>query len=81
MNYIYGTWSVLCALNAVKFDLRSEPVQKAVAWLKKIQNSDGGWGEGGESYELDYAGYRPAPSTLVADGMGFAWPDGRRHSG
>ncbi|QBR72877.1 squalene--hopene cyclase [Beijerinckiaceae bacterium] len=63
MNYIYGTWSVLCALNAVKFDLRSEPVQKAVAWLKKIQNEDGGWGEGGESYAMDYAGYRPAPST------------------
>ncbi len=63
MNYIYGTWSVLCALNAVEFDRRSESVQKAVTWLKRIQNPDGGWGEGGESYALDYKGYRPATST------------------
>ena len=47
MNYIYGTWSVLCALNAVQRDPRSAEVQKAVAWLKTIQNKDGGWGEGG----------------------------------
>jgi squalene-hopene/tetraprenyl-beta-curcumene cyclase len=63
MNYIYGTWSVLCALNAVRRDPRSAEVQKAVAWLKTIQNKDGGWGEGGESYALEYAGYSPAPST------------------
>jgi squalene-hopene/tetraprenyl-beta-curcumene cyclase len=63
MNYIYGTWSVLCALNAVKHDMQSGEVQKAVRWLKDIQNPDGGWGEGGESYALDYAGYTPAPST------------------
>ena len=47
MNYIYGTWSVLCALNAVQRDPRSAEMQKAVAWLKTIQNKDGGWGEGG----------------------------------
>ena len=63
MNYIYGTWSVLCAFNAVKRDPRNAEVQQAVAWLKSIQNTDGGWGEGGESYAMDYAGYRPAPST------------------
>ncbi len=63
MNYIYGTWSVLCALNAMQRDPRSAEVQKAVAWLKTIQNKDGGWGEGGESYALDYSVYCPAPST------------------
>jgi squalene-hopene/tetraprenyl-beta-curcumene cyclase len=63
MNYVYGTWSVLCALNSVRHDPQSAEVQKAVAWLKGIQNKDGGWGEGGESYARDYAGYRPAPST------------------
>jgi len=63
MNYIYGTWSVLCAFNVLERDPQSTDVQKAVAWLKAIQNDDGGWGEGGESYSLDYAGYRPAPST------------------
>ncbi|MGB6326760.1 MAG: squalene--hopene cyclase [Methylocella sp.] len=63
MNYIYGTWSALCALNAIKRDPRSAEVQQAVAWLKSIQNTDGGWGEGGESYAMDYVGYRPAPAT------------------
>ncbi|MGC2223918.1 MAG: squalene--hopene cyclase, partial [Methylocella sp.] len=63
MNYIYGTWSVLCAFNVVKRDPRSAQALRAVAWLKCIQNADGGWGEGGESYAMDYAGYRPAPST------------------
>jgi squalene-hopene/tetraprenyl-beta-curcumene cyclase len=62
MNYIYGTWSVLCAFNAVNRD-RSAEAQQAAVWLKSIQNADGGWGEGGESYAMDYAGYRPAPST------------------
>lgn len=63
MNYIYGTWSVLCAFNAIRVDPRTPAVQKAVGFLLRIQNPDGGWGEGGESYDLDYAGYRPAPST------------------
>jgi len=63
MNYIYGTWSALCAFNAVKRDPRGAEVQRAVGWLKSIQNTDGGWGEGGESYAMNYAGYRPAPTT------------------
>jgi squalene-hopene/tetraprenyl-beta-curcumene cyclase len=63
MNYIYGTWSVLCALNAAGVDHNSPEFRKAVAWLAKIQNSDGGWGEDGTSYRLDYRGYENAPST------------------
>jgi squalene-hopene/tetraprenyl-beta-curcumene cyclase len=34
-----------------------------VTWLLSIQNDDGGWGEGGESYRLSYRGYERAPST------------------
>jgi hypothetical protein len=34
-------------------------VQKAIAWLKGIQNLDGGWGEAGESYALDYSAINP----------------------
>ncbi len=63
MNYIYGTWSVLCALNAAGVDSSSSVVRKAVTWLLAIQNKDGGWGEDGESYSLDYKGYEQAPST------------------
>jgi squalene-hopene/tetraprenyl-beta-curcumene cyclase len=63
MNYIYGTWSVLCALNAVEIDPADPMVRRAVAWLVSSQNGDGGWGEDAESYGSDYAGYTPAPST------------------
>jgi squalene-hopene/tetraprenyl-beta-curcumene cyclase len=63
MNFIYGTWSVLCALNVAGFDGSSDLVRKAVDWLVSIQNPDGGWGEDGSSYKLDYRGYEPAPST------------------
>ena len=63
MNYIYGTWSVLCALNVAGLDAEAPSMRKAVDWLTSIQNSDGGWGEGGESYQLDYHGYAKAPST------------------
>jgi squalene-hopene/tetraprenyl-beta-curcumene cyclase len=63
MNYIYGTWSVLCALNAAGVGRDAPEMRKAVAWLRSIQNADGGWGEDGSSYKLDYRGYEPAPST------------------
>jgi len=63
MNYVYGTWSVLCALNAAGLDLAAPEMRKAVDWLLSIQNPDGGWGEDGDSYRLDYKGYQSAPST------------------
>jgi squalene-hopene/tetraprenyl-beta-curcumene cyclase len=63
MNYIYGTWSVLCALNAAGVEPDDPMIRKAVDWLKSIQNPDGGWGEDGTSYKLDYRGYEAAPST------------------
>jgi squalene-hopene/tetraprenyl-beta-curcumene cyclase len=63
MNYIYGTWSVLCALNAAGVPSDVVMVRKAIDWLVGIQNPDGGWGEDGASYKLDYRGYEAAPST------------------
>jgi squalene-hopene/tetraprenyl-beta-curcumene cyclase len=63
LNYIYGTWSAMCALNAAGVAPTDPRMKRAADWLVGIQNSDGGWGEDGESYKLDYRGYEQAPST------------------
>ncbi len=63
MNYIYGTWSSVCALSIAGQDPQSEPMRRAVTWLERIQNSDGGWGENASSYKLNYKDYEPAPSA------------------
>nr|WP_029043596.1 squalene--hopene cyclase [Cupriavidus sp. WS] len=63
MNYIYGTWSALCALNAAGMGPEAPEMRRAAEWLVSIQNADGGWGEDGSSYRLDYQGYEPAPSV------------------
>jgi squalene-hopene/tetraprenyl-beta-curcumene cyclase len=57
LNYVYGTWSVLCALNAAGVDYRDPMVRKAADWLLSVQNADGGWGEDATSYRLDYEGF------------------------
>ncbi|MGH7119678.1 MAG: squalene--hopene cyclase [Acetobacteraceae bacterium] len=51
-NYIYGTWSVLCALNVAGVPSASPMVRRAIAWLCSCQRADGGWGEGCETYAL-----------------------------
>ena len=63
MNFVYGTWSVLCAFNAAGVNPRAPEVRRAIAWLFAAQNEDGGWGETGESYDLDHHGLEQAPST------------------
>jgi squalene-hopene/tetraprenyl-beta-curcumene cyclase len=63
LNYVYGTWSVLSALNAARIDHSDPLMRKAAGWLISIQNSDGGWGEDATSYRLDYKGYQRAPTT------------------
>jgi squalene-hopene/tetraprenyl-beta-curcumene cyclase len=63
LNYIYGTWSVLCALNAAGVDHADPMIRKAANWLVSIQNKDGGWGEDAVSYRLDYKGFEGCPST------------------
>jgi squalene-hopene/tetraprenyl-beta-curcumene cyclase len=63
MNYIYGTWSVLCALNMVGIGHQDPMIRKASDWLVSVQNEDGGWGEDAVSYRLDYHGLERAAST------------------
>ena len=63
VNYIYGTWSALCALGAAGLGSKDPSIARAAAWLTAIQNEDGGWGESCDSYTLDYSGYQPFAST------------------
>jgi squalene-hopene/tetraprenyl-beta-curcumene cyclase len=49
VNYVYGTSSVLRALENVGLSSGPE-CQKAVAWLRSVQNADGGFGESILSY-------------------------------
>jgi squalene-hopene/tetraprenyl-beta-curcumene cyclase len=49
-NYIYGTWSVLAALNAAGIDPAEPMIRRAVDWLVDRQRADGGWGETSRSY-------------------------------
>ena len=63
LNYVYGTWTALCSLNAAGMPHDDPRMKRGAQWLVSIQNEDGGWGEGGESYKLDYRGYERAPST------------------
>ena len=63
VNYIYGTWSALCALNAAGLGAEDDSIRRGADWLLGIQNADGGWGESCDSYALDYAGYQPFRST------------------
>ncbi|MEE8126234.1 MAG: squalene--hopene cyclase [Nitrospirales bacterium] len=49
-NYIYGTWSVLMALEIADIPPDASYVQRAANWLKSIQRKDGGWGEDNDTY-------------------------------
>ena len=61
-NYIYGTWSVLSALEIAGEDPQQPYIRKAVEYFQQTQNSDGGWGESNDSY-YPPKHYRPFKST------------------
>jgi squalene-hopene/tetraprenyl-beta-curcumene cyclase len=78
-NYIYGTWSVLAAFRHAGIAPEDPAVQRAVAWLQRMQHDDGGWGETNDSYfDRSLAGqmFRSTPYqtawallALIAAGM------------
>ncbi|QQS48054.1 MAG: squalene--hopene cyclase [Acidobacteriota bacterium] len=55
VNYIYGTYLALAGLRSIApfvgFDIECDQVKQAAAWLRDVQNADGGWGETCESYK------------------------------
>jgi squalene-hopene/tetraprenyl-beta-curcumene cyclase len=68
-NYIYGTWSALCALNMAGVDKGLPVWRRAIEWLLARQRADGGWGEDGGSYWSD----RPRGEGKESTASQTAW--------
>jgi squalene-hopene/tetraprenyl-beta-curcumene cyclase len=51
VNHVYGTGAAVPALIAAGISAREEPIRRAVRWLERHQNDDGGWGEDCRSYD------------------------------
>lgn len=63
VNYIYGTWQALRGLARIGEDMKQTMYQRAVQWLKSVQNFDGGWGESCLSYDDPLCFKAKGPST------------------
>ncbi|MCC6581406.1 MAG: squalene--hopene cyclase [Phycisphaeraceae bacterium] len=69
INYIYGTWQVVCGLKTIGYDMRRRWVRRAGLWLKSIQKPDGSFGESAETY-LNPATKGAGPSTASQTSWG-----------
>ena len=49
-NHVYGTGAVVTAFVAAGVSTRDPAIRRAVHWLQRHQNADGGWGEDLRSY-------------------------------
>lgn len=65
-NYIYGTWSVLVGFETAGVPRSDPAIQRAAAWLKSVQCSDGGWGEDNFTYHDPAADRRGRFHTSMA---------------
>jgi squalene-hopene/tetraprenyl-beta-curcumene cyclase len=68
VNFLYGTSGALRALETLGLH-KEEECQRAVAWLRAVQNPDGGYGESCASYddaELKARGHSTASQTAWA---------------
>jgi squalene-hopene/tetraprenyl-beta-curcumene cyclase len=51
VNHLYGTGAVVPALVAAGVSISDVQIRRAVHWLERVQNEDGGWGEDCRSYD------------------------------
>ena len=69
VNYIYGTWEVLCGLRNVGVNMNEPWLRKSAKWLRSVQNDDGSFGESADTYEdPDSKGRGPATASQTAWG-------------
>ena len=70
VNYIYGTWQVVCGLKQVGVDMSQPWVQKAGEWLRSVQKEDGSFGESADTYENpEIKGQGPSTPSQTAWGI------------
>ncbi len=81
VNHIYGLGAVLPALRWAGEYLGQPYIRKAVDWLKERQNTDGGWGEGCESYtDPDLRGRGPSTASQTGWALLALIAAGEAHS-
>ncbi len=61
VNYIYGTFLALRGLERSGERRAGEAIRRGAAWLRSVQQKDGGWGESCASYDAD--AFVPCEST------------------
>ncbi|OXA36670.1 putative squalene--hopene cyclase [Folsomia candida] len=67
MNHLYGTHLALWGLAEAGAKYHDGvAVQRAIEWLKSVQNEDGGWGESVASYEINIDKFVPGNSSQTA---------------
>jgi squalene-hopene/tetraprenyl-beta-curcumene cyclase len=70
VNYVYGTSHVLCGLARVGVPASDPMIESALVWLKTVQQENGGWGEGLESYfDRRLMGKGPTCASQTAWGL------------
>lgn len=68
-NFLYGTWQAVGGLHAAGESAGSPYLRRALAWLRSVQNDDGGFGESANSY-LDEKLMGRGPSTASQTAWG-----------
>lgn len=67
VNYLYGTWSALCALQACGIGAEDPAVRRAADFFRRSQLPDGGWGETCRTYaEPDSRCMGPSSASQTA---------------
>ena len=69
VNYIYGSFQVLCGLQRIGQDMSADWVQLGGRWLKGVQRDDGSFGESADSY-IDTALKGQGPPTASQTSWG-----------
>jgi squalene-hopene/tetraprenyl-beta-curcumene cyclase len=69
VNYVYGTSTVLNGLARAGVPAGDASVARALGWLERVQNADGGFGEGLDSY-VDRGRMGRGPSTASQTAWG-----------